>query len=212
MSIQTPRFIDNLERRYHRFGIENLGFILVILQGCGFLAIQMQPKVFLKFIFIPDLFLQGEVWRLFTFLAMPLTNSILIIIALLFLYGIMQTLEQEWGSFKVTLYLLIGVVSSVAYSLITGFPITSIMYLEFTLVFAVAVMHPNQEMYLWGILPMRIWMLGAFFAFLLALDFVEGNIWKRGYILTVLSNYLLFFTKHHYEQIRIWRRHKHWRA
>jgi len=210
MSIQTPRFIDALERRYHRFGIENLGFALVILQACGFLAIKLEPAVFMKFIFLPKLFLQGEFWRIFTFLAMPLTDSLLIIIALLFLYGIFQTLEQTWGAFKTTLYFLIGVIASVAYSLATGFPIASIMYLEFTLVLAVASLHPMHEIYFWGILPMRMWMLGAFFLFLVVMDFIQGSALLRGYILVVFSNYFLFFGMHNIGQIRYRLKYGRW--
>lgn len=212
MSIQTPRFIDNLERRFHKLGIENLGLMLVILQAFGFLAINSAPMVMLKFVFIPELFLHGEVWRAFTFVALPPTADFWIIFALFFLYWVMQILEQTWGPFKTTLYLFTGLALSLAYSLITGYPLVTFMFIQFTLVFAIATHHPEEEIHLMGLIPIRLWMLGIFYFFLMAYYFLVGGWLQRGYILVALSNYFLFFGTEHLYQIKTWMRRRNWRA
>lgn len=210
MSIQTPRFIDQLERKYFRFGVENLGIYLVILQAFGFLAVSMQPMVVYKFILIPDLLLKGEIWRAFTFIALPLSLQFWIIFALFFLYMVMQTLEQAWGAFKTTLYVLTGLVFTVVYSVATGMPVVSFMHMQLSLLFAVAAMYPDMEIYFFGIIPIRMWMLGLFYVGITALEFVSSSPLMRGYYLVVFSNYFIFFGKHHLEQLRQLRRRKGW--
>lgn len=212
MSIQTPRFLDNLERRYHRFGIENLGMYLVILQAFGFLAISAAPMVAYKFVFLPELFLRGEVWRMFTFVALPPTIDFWIIFALFFLYWIMQVLEQILGTFKTTLYLFLSLAISLIYSLATSYPLATFMFTEFTLVFAVVLHAPEEEIHLFGILPVKMWMLGVFNLFLVIYYFVLFSWLGRGFILATFANYFLFFGVHHYRQITGALRRRNWRA
>ncbi|MFO1524531.1 MAG: hypothetical protein U1F16_01020 [Turneriella sp.] len=212
MSIQTPRFIDNLERRYHRFGIENLGMMLVILQGVGFLALNLAPQVAKKFVFNPDLFLRGEIWRAITFIAMPTSLGIWIVLALFFLYWVMQILEQTWGPFKTTLYLLVGLTLSLMYSIATGFTLETFLYIEYTLAFAVAINYPHEEMHIWGILPVRLWMLGLLYLIMVIYDFAMGGWLLRGYILTVFGSYFIFFGQHHFQELRNYLRRRNWRG
>jgi len=210
MSIQTPRFIDQLERKYHRFGIENLGIYLVVIQAFGFLAISMQPMVAYKFILLPDLLLKGEAWRIFTFLAMPLAFKFWIVFALLFLYMVMQALEQTWGSFKITLYVFLGWLFSVAYSVATGMPIVSFMHMQMSLLFAIATVFPEMEIYLFGLIPIRMWMLGLFYVIVTIMEFVAAPPLMRGYYAVVFANYFIFFGVHHLEQIRRLTRRRGW--
>lgn len=212
MSIQTPRFIDNLERRFHKLGIENLGLILVVMQAFGFLAYQISPAAKYKFMLLPELLKRGEIWRAITFIALPLSNDFWIIIVLFFLYSIMQIIEQSWGPFKTTLYFFIGLILSVVYSLATGLAIDTFMPLEMSLFFAVAALYPTTEVLLFFFIPVPMWILALFQAAIVVFLIVTSDWVQRGYYLVVYMNYFLFFGKHHYEQIRIWRRHKHWRA
>jgi len=186
--------------------------MLVILQGVGFLALKFAPLVILKFVFIPELFLRGEVWRALTFIALPPTVDIWIVFALMFLYWIMQILEQTWGPFKTTLYLFSGLILSLAYSFATGYPLTTFLYIEFSLVFAVAINYPQEEIHLMGIIPLRIWMLGLFYLLIVIYDFAMGGWLLRGYILTVFGSYFIFFGQHHFQELRNYLRRRNWRG
>jgi hypothetical protein len=211
MSIQTPRFIDSLERRFHKFGIENLGLILVVMQAFGFLAYQISPAAKAKFMLIPELLLRGEIWRAFTFIALPLSNDFWIIIVLFFIYSIMQIIEQAWGPFKTTLYFLIGLGLSVVYSVATGLAIDTFMPLEMSLFFAVAALYPTTEVLLFFFIPVPMWILAAFQA-LIVLYLIIVNDWiVRGYYAVVYLNYFLFFGLHHYGQLKTWLRRRQWR-
>lgn len=213
MSIQTPRFIDNLERRFHKLGIENLGLILVVMQGFGFLANQISPAAVDKFAMHPGRFMQGEIWRAITFVSLPMnTSPLLIIIALFFLYSIMQIMEQTWGPFKTTLYFIIGLILSVLYSLATGLIINSFMPLEMSLFFAVAALYPTTEVLLFFFIPVPLWILAALWgAFVIYLMIISDWI-QRGYYLVVYMNYFLFFGTEHLYQLKTWLRRRNWRA
>lgn len=211
MSIQTPRFIDNLERRFHKFGIENLGLILVVMQAFGFLAYQISPLAKAKFMLIPELLLRGELWRAVTFIALPLSNDFWIIIVLFFIYSIMQIMEQSWGPFKTTLYFLIGLLLSVFYSIATGLAIDTFMPLEMSLFFAVAALYPTTEVLLFFFIPVPMWILAAFQALIIVYLLIVSDWIQRGYYAVVYMNYFLFFGLHHYGQIKYWLRRRNWR-
>ncbi len=210
MSIQTPRFIDNLERRYFRFGIENLGLILVVMQAFGFFAYQISPLAKMKFMLIPELLLRGEIWRAVTFIALPLSNDFWIIIVLFFIYSIMQIMEQAWGPFKTTLYFLIGLILSVVYSVATGLAIDTFMPLEMSLFFAVAALYPRNEVLLFFFIPVPLWVLAVFQALIIVYLMIVSNWVQRGYYAVVYMNYFLFFGLHHYGQIKAWSRRRNW--
>jgi len=212
MSIQTPRFIDNLERKYYRFGIENLGLILVVMQAFGFFAYQISPLAKMKFMLIPDLVMRGEIWRVITFIALPLSDSFLIIIVLFFIYSIMQIMEQAWGPFKTTLYFLIGLIMSVGYALLTGLTIATFMPLEMSLFFAVAALYPRNEVLLFFFIPVPLWVLAVFQALIIAYLMLVSSWIERGYYAVVYLNYFLFFGLHHYGQYKAWARRRNWQG
>ena len=63
------------------------------------------PEYGLWLDFNPEKIFDGEVWRLFSFVFFPRTNSILfIIIAVMFLWFISDSLENAWGAFRVNFY------------------------------------------------------------------------------------------------------------
>ncbi|HRP68018.1 MAG TPA: hypothetical protein PLY93_00600 [Turneriella sp.] len=212
MSIQTPQFIDRLERKYYKLGIENLGLILVIMQAFGFLAFQISPDAGMKFALIPQLLLAGEIWRAITFIALPLSTGFWIIIVLFFLYWIMQIIEQAWGPFKTTLYFLMGLIFSIIYSIATGYPITTFMPLEMSLFFAVAALYPTTQVLLFFIIPVPLWILAAFQAVLVIIIMLSSDWLTRGYYAVVYLNYFLFFGLHHYKQLQQRMRRNTWRG
>lgn len=212
MSIQTPRFLDNLERRYYKLGIENLGLILVIMQAFGFLAFQISPEAANKFALFPSMLLKGEIWRAITFIALPLSTGFWIIIVLFFLYSIMQIMEQTWGPFKTTLYFFQGLLLSVVYSVVTGYPVTTFMPLEMSLFFAVAALYPTTEVLLFFFIPVPLWILAAFQAVVIIYIMIMSDWLQRGYYTVVYLNYFLFFGLHHYQQLRYWLRRRNWRG
>src|SRR5260221_10828225 len=104
---QTPKWINRVERLMPGLGVPNLALYLVGAQALGFLATLMEPRAWELFILVPGLVLKGELWRLITFMAMPLsTRPLWMVFVLSFLYFVINGLEEEWGAFPTTFYVL----------------------------------------------------------------------------------------------------------
>jgi len=142
----------------------------------------------------------------------PLSTGFWIIIVLFFLYSIMQIIEQTWGPFKTTLYFFLGLLLSVAYSVLTGYPITTFMPLEMSLFFAVAALYPTTEVLLFFFIPVPMWILAAFQAVIIVYIMLMSDWYTRGYYAVVYLNYFLFFGLHHYQQVNYWLRRRNWRG
>jgi len=191
---QTPKWIDWLDRRMPGFGIPNLALYLVGAQACGFLLLLANPSAILLLILDPSLVLRGEVWRLVTFLAVPPTLSpIWMVFALYFLYFIVNGIEEEWGEFRTTLYVLVAVLLTIAFSFAFQMRIYSTTKLASTLFLAAATIAPEYQILLFLVLPVKMkwlaWLSVAYIVFVL----ITGSWLGRLYLLTMYANYLLFF-------------------
>src|SRR5690606_17750006 len=115
-----------LERRFRFLGIANLTLYLVFGQGLFFVLGMAQPGQYTsggqlvrpgfldKVVLNPAAVMNGEIWRLATFIFVPPTMSLIFILFALYLFYIMGTaLERQWGEFRYTIYLLIAYLATV---------------------------------------------------------------------------------------------------
>jgi len=206
---QTPKWIDWLDRRMPGFGIPNLALYLIGAQACGFLLLLANPNAILLLILDPSLVLKGEVWRLVTFLAVPLTSDLLwMVFALYFLYFIVNGIEAEWGEFRTTLYVLVAILLTIAFSFTFQTPIYSTTKLGSTLFLAAATIAPEYQILLFFIIPVKMkwlaWLSVAYIVFSL----IVGTMLSRLYLLTMYANYLLFFGPYFVGRLRAFYRRK----
>ena len=94
-----------------RFGIPNL--MTVIVAGTVLVALLDMFSTTILFsnllYFSPALILQGEVWRLITFVFVPDSSYLLLLALSLYFYWLIgTTLERQWGTAKFNFYYLIG--------------------------------------------------------------------------------------------------------
>jgi hypothetical protein len=206
---QTPKWIDRLERLMPGLGIPNLALYLVGAQGLGFFIVLANQRALSLLILDPYLVLHGELWRLITFLAVPLTLSPLwMVFALWFLYFIINGIEQEWGEFRTTLYVLVAVALTIAFSFVFGCRIGSIIELQSTVFLAAATIAPEFQILLFFILPVKMkWLAWLSVAFIIwSLIF---NSWLgRLYLLVMYANYLLFFGPYFVGRFKAFRRRR----
>ena len=191
---QTPKWIDWLDRRMPGFGIPNLALYLVGIQACGFLVLLANPSAIFLLVLDPSLVLKGEVWRLVTFLAVPPPlSAIWMVFALYFLYFIVNGIEEEWGEFRTTLYVLVAVLLTIAFSFTFHWPIVGADKLGSTLFLAAATIAPEYQILLFFVLPVKMkwlaWVSVAYIVFSL----IAGSWLSRLYLLTMYANYSLFF-------------------
>ena len=118
-------WLDKLERKLGRFAIPGLMRVVVIGMALVFCCELLFPQALLGYYlsFLPELIAQGQVWRVFTFIFLPPESSLLFIVfALYFYYFIGNALENEWGSFRFTLYYLLGVVGTIIAMIVEDAP------------------------------------------------------------------------------------------
>lgn len=209
MVYRDPAWIKWLEKRIPFIALENMALYLIVLQVFGFLVVQLNPTAFGQLTLNPVMILQGEVWRLFTFLAIPMSGNIFFMLIFLYmLYFFVNSLESQWGAFKVTLYLLIATLFTILFSFLFNYEVTTFWHIETSLFLAVAMMFPNLELLLFFIIPVKMVYLAILTAVYILYMFIfeaRDNL-DRLYFFFVYLNYILFFGLHHYEQVRSWMR------
>jgi membrane associated rhomboid family serine protease len=190
----TQRLARQLERKLSFIAIPNIAIIFVTLQGLGFLMVMANPAWQFQLALIPDAVRAGEYWRLVTFLALPLaTGPIFMIFALWFLYFVLNMIEGVWGDFKTTLYTLVSILVTIAFSFAFDYPVLDIHHFESSLFFAASALFPDMEIAIFGIIPVKMkWMAGLTAVFVLV-ELVRGTWLDRLFLMAIYSNFLLFF-------------------
>jgi membrane associated rhomboid family serine protease len=185
---------NSLEKALGWIAIPHIAIIFVTLQALGFLLVSQDPIWITRLALVPQAVAAGEYWRLVTFLALPLSLSpIWVIFSLWFLYFILNTIEQEWGAFKTTLYVLTSIVVTIAFSFAFDYPVTNVSKFESTLFLAAAALFPEMQVSLFMIVPVKIKWLAWLAMAMIGLEFVRSDWLDRFFIIAIFSNYLLFF-------------------
>ena len=97
--------IDQLDRKFRRFGIPALLRTVGLLQVIVYILLVVRPHAFDLLTLNPEAVKNGEIWRVFTFCLIPQTQSIIwMIFSVWMLFWVGDALESEWGPFRVTLY------------------------------------------------------------------------------------------------------------
>ena len=159
------------------------------------------PSVIQSMVFSPDRILEGQWWRLFSFVLIPkgiAANPIWIFFELYILYMMATALENQWGSFRFTLYYLTGILCHVciglSFYLTTAIPLPFDGWYQHLSVFlAFAWLFPDFVLYLFFVLPVKMRWLAWLTGIWIIWNMVTGGwlIWTM--TAAGLGNYLLFF-------------------
>jgi hypothetical protein len=194
MCCDSPKWLRFLEKYLGWLAIPNIAILFVTLQAAGFLFVMLDPVWLTRLSLIPEAVKEGEVWRLVTFLALPISLSpIWVIFVLWFLYFIIGSIESMWGAFQTTFYILLSVLLTIAFSFTFDYPVTSVAHLESTLFLAAAALFPSQEIRLFLLFPVKMKWLGWLAIAGVAIEFIRSSWLDRLYLITIYSNYILFF-------------------
>lgn len=194
-----PRWLNKLERKFGKFAIPNLMGVLVFGMAIVFLIdtfINPDYQFNLSSIlyFDRELILQGQIWRIITFIFLPPeSNLFFIIFALYFYWMIGSGLERQWGAFRFNVFYFIGVVANIIAGFITGYALNT--YLNLTLFLAFAMLYPNFRVLLFFFIPIKIKWLGWLDAVLLAASLIFNTWTGRAAILFSILNFIVFFGK-----------------
>ena len=178
-------------------GIPNLMLYITLATALVYVVTQMSGNYALYSILFFDrkLILQGQVWRLLTY---PLTygagngNIILIAISLYCYYSIGRSVEYTWGTLKLNLFYLTGVVLMDVYCLVFG-GYADVTYLNLSLILAYATLYPNAQFLIFFIIPMKAWILGLFYVLLSLYGLFAYSFPANLFSVIAFANYYLFF-------------------
>lgn len=207
------RFLRKAESKLGRFAITGLMKYIVLIELVGAVIGVVNAQIYYDFLMLDfQAIFHGQVWRLVTFIFSPELSSfnpidILFFAIMVYLYYLIgNDLERLWGAFRFNLYYLSGILLSVIAGLIlyivTGISLWMVgfEYINMSLFLAFACTHPNEEIYLYFLLPVKAKWFGVFDAVLILIDVIRylsmGNM--VGYALALaiiisIANFLIFF-------------------
>ena len=189
------KLLDNLERKFGRYAVKELMVYIVGINALVYiLSYAMPQSEAISMLWLsPQHILQGEVWRLITWIFIPPSASLLWIFFILYFYYIVGTgLEHEWGSFRFNAYYLIGIAGTVLAAFMFGGGSTA-LYLNLSLFLAFAYIYPDYEILLFFIIPVKVkylaWLNWAFIAFTV----LTAPVAAKAAAIVSVANYFLFF-------------------
>lgn len=201
-------FLNKMERKFGRFAIPNLTFWLIGAWVLGFIIQYTMPSVQAMLTLEPYLILQGQVWRLVSWILIPPGVNLLFLIFFLSCYYFIGTsIEQAFGTFRYNVYLIGGLLCTVLgafllygiYFIVSRVPVTGIgyyfgsEYVTMSLFMAFAAIFPNVEFRLYFIIPIKAKWLGIADAVWMAFSFLASKLPGKVAILASLLNFLIFF-------------------
>lgn len=202
-------WLDRFALRHPKFGIPNLMLYIAVANVAiglidNFSAFPLSAALFF---FRPSI-LQGEIWRLLTFIVVPVagdfgilnitvpgTSFFMTILSAYFYYWIGSLLEREWGTAKFNCFFFTGVLLNILYGMIVG--VSSIAYVNLSMFFAFAVLYPNMQVLFMFFIPVKVkwlaWIDAVLFVWQI-LNNLRFGLWQFALLPVVaIFNFFLFF-------------------
>lgn len=203
-----------LRRFFRTFAIENIMTYVAATMGLLYIG-----NMFTNYQLIPlaefdrGLILQGQIWRIVTFLFVPQASGMFwVLLSVYFYYYIGSSVENDWGSHELTLYLLTGYAMLLVIGFVTGY--TDASYLYFSLFLVFAALRPREVLRIMMIIPVEAkWLAVIDAVYMLyglgrAVPYLFIPVYRMlgaGIILSVLAafvTFLIFFGKPIFDRIK----------
>jgi membrane associated rhomboid family serine protease len=166
------RLVDRFCYKHPNFGIPGLARYIAVGSGAAWVIGLINPVLYAYLTLKVGAVLQGQIWRLVSFMFVPYDTSWLGFISILFYYWIGSTLERYWGSGKFTVYVLVNMLLTILcglllYALGSSAGVTA-SYVYLAMFFAFAVYFPDMQVLFMMIIPIKM----KYLAYLDAVFFV----------------------------------------
>ncbi len=194
-------WFDKLERQFGFIAIPHLILGIIGLQAVMTLIGIQNPDIQLMLALNPAAVVDGQWWRLFTYILVPDVSrwgAFFAIFWFYFLWMMGKALESHWGGFRLTLYVLSGIFFG-AFVSMAGFLFLHLniwqdgTYWTLSMQLAFAYLYPEFQILVFFILPLKMrWLAWGIVAFL-AYKMVLGGLPRAFEILGSLANFLIFF-------------------
>ncbi len=201
--------LDKLQRRIGFIAIPNLIRIVVGFTALVCVLAFVDPQFLTVLNLDVEAIKRGQFWRLITYLFVPtspvrpgaMLSPLWAVMALWFLWFIGDGLERVWGPFRLTLYFLLGMIGTTLAAFLFGAQFSNGM-LASSLFFAFAWFYPDEVIYVFFILPVKIKWLAWFYAALLISGFIMNSTSYRMSLIAAFANYFIFFGPEIFYQVR----------
>ena len=218
--------MSSLRRGFERFcfrhrnkGIPNLMLYIVLGNAIVYFISVMNQNYALYNILCFDraAILQGEVWRLFTYVFTSFSSGNMLLVAISYLcyYSIGKAIENLWGTLRFNLFYFSGVILMDVFAMCLGGILVregNILYdcssvyetmgttLNLSLFLSYATLYPNTHFLLFFIIPVKAWIFAVLDLVLTAIDIYHLSypifaFPHNLFPLVAIGNYLLFFGK-----------------
>ena len=222
--------MKDLRKRFNRFcfehrnwGIPNLMLYIVLGSGIvAFLALSNYPQIYNLLRFDRSLILQGQVWRLISFVFTMSSSNILTTLIFLYCYYCLgRAMEQYMGTFRFNLFYLSGVLLMDIFAMIFGgwnlliaegqtavlaedisylFSLRMTDFLHLSMLLCYATLCPDAQFLIFYLIPIKAWILALFYFIYVIYQIVIMTtpvcIFPANlFPLVALANYFLFFGK-----------------
>lgn len=190
--------INKLENKFGHLAIPELmkyiTFLNVLVAVFDFLGFNVYRALALS----PRLIMEGQIWRLITYIFIPPNMSILfLLITIMCYYFVGTALEHNWGTFKFNLFFFTAVIATTIVSFFTG-GYAKAIYIYLSMILAFAILYPDFEFRVYFILPIKVKYLVILDWLYIFFNLATKPIPEKLVILVSLLNFVLFF----YEEIK----------
>lgn len=210
--------MSDFERKYGRYAVRDLSLKLIILYLVGYAVYFISPQILYYMTLNPYAIVQGQIWRLVSWIMIPpsVSNIFFIAIMLFFYYSIGTSLERVWGTWRYNVFIFTGILLTVAsafvwmgFSYLTGavagigaqnyFGYYSLAfstyYINMGIFFAYALTFPDAVVLMFFIIPMKVKWLGLLDVAYLAYEFFISPAATRFAILATFLNIGLLYLR-----------------
>jgi hypothetical protein len=199
-------WINRAEAKFGHLAIPGLLRYVAGFNALCYVLVRLNPH-FLDFLYLDrGLVLQGQVWRLVTYIFIPgiggwFPDWLAAALYVYYLIWIGDSLEQAMGEFRVTLFYLLGMLATTVACFIANTDGGGAL-LNATLLFAMARFYPDNVIYIMFVLPVKIKWLAWLTAAGLLWRFLTAPWGYRVALLTALANFFVFFGRELIEEAR----------
>jgi hypothetical protein len=207
-------FLNKMERKFGKYAIPNLTRYIIFAYVLGYLIDYTARNILQYMLLDPYMILHGQVWRIITWLLIPPEQfSIFTLIMLFFYYSIGSSLENVWGDFRYNIYVIGGIITTIlgafllyvvesamssdefvlAFKSFENSAVFSTYYISLSIFLGFAMTFPDNTIYLFMILPIKIKYLAYLDIAYLLYAMYQSNWGVRVVIISSLLNVLIFF-------------------
>lgn len=206
---KTMKWIDRAEARFGHLAITHLLHGIALLSGMSFILYKLNPHFFKLLALDPQLVMQGEVWRLVTYVLVPSIFSLLpfpewlnAAFYIFFMMWMGNGLEQAWGAFRLNLFCLVTMIGITVGAFVFGALYAQFMFTQ-VLFFAFARFYPDEQISLYFVLAVKVKWIAWVSAAWLCYQFTFSDNSFRASLLAVLVSYFLFFGREIFHELRM---------